>query len=153
MAEVLAGRRAQRDWLAMPAVVFSDPGIAVVGIGEEEAKRQGIPYTVGRFPFSVLGRAMSLGETDGFVEVIAGEDRVLGVGIVGPEASELIGEATFAIEMMAAPEDVGLTVHTHPTLSEALHEAMRHAVGEAIHVTNRRSSSRHPKPGTEKAAA
>jgi dihydrolipoamide dehydrogenase len=142
VAEVLAGHRAQREWLAMPAVVFSDPEIAVVGIGEEEAKRQGISYTLGRFPFSALGRAMSLGETEGFVKVIAGRDRVLGVGIVGPEASELIGEATFAIEMMAAPEDVGLTVHVHPTLSEALHEAMRHAVGEAIHVMNRQEQRR-----------
>jgi dihydrolipoamide dehydrogenase len=138
-AEVIAGKQFRRDWLALPAVVFSDPEIAVVGLGEEEAERQGISYRVGRFPFSVLGRAMSLGETEGFVKVIAGQDRVLGVGIVGPEASELIGEAAFAIEMMAAPEDVGLTVHAHPTLSEALHEAMRHSVGEAIHVMNRKA--------------
>ncbi len=138
VAEVIAGKDVRRDWLALPAVVFSDPEIAVVGLSEEGAKREGIAYEVGKFPFSVLGRAMSLGETDGFVKVIAGGDRVLGVGVVGPEASELIAEATFAIEMMAAPGDVGLTIHTHPTLSEALHEAMLHSVGEALHVLNRR---------------
>ena len=139
-AEVIAGRAVRRDWLALPAVIFSDPEIAVVGLSEEQAKRDGIAYEVGRFPFSVLGRAMSLGETDGFVKVLAGTDRVLGVGIVGPEASELIAEATFAIEMIAAPEDVGLTVHPHPTLSEALHEAMKHSVGEALHIVNRKRS-------------
>jgi dihydrolipoamide dehydrogenase len=138
VAEVVAGKHARRDWLALPAVVFSDPEIAVAGISEEEAKREGIDYATGRFPFSVLGRAMSLGETDGFVKVIVGRERVLGVGIVGPEASELIAESAFAIEMMADPEDVGLTIHAHPSLSEALHEAMQHAVGEALHVMNRK---------------
>lgn len=151
-AEVIAGRQARRDWLALPAVVFSDPEIAVVGITEEEAKREGIEYRVGKFPFAVLGRAMSLGETDGFVKVLSGADRVLGVGIVGPEASELIAEATFAIEMMAAPEDVGLTIHTHPTLSEALHEAMKHSVGEALHVMNRRPGRRDAPRATAAAA-
>lgn len=142
VAEVIAGKDVHRDWMALPAVVFSDPEIAVVGLSEEEAKRAGIAYEVGKFPFSVLGRAMSLGETEGFVKVLAGGDRVLGVGVVGPEASELIAEATFAIEMMAAPEDVGLTIHAHPTLSEALHEAMLHSVGEALHVLNRRPGTR-----------
>lgn len=136
-AEVIAGRRAARDWYALPAAIFTDPEIAVVGISEEQARREGRDITVGRFPFSALGRAMALRETDGFVKVITDHERILGVGIVGPEASELVAEATFALEMVAAPEDLALTIHAHPTLSEALHEAVKHALGEAIHIRNR----------------
>ncbi len=97
---------------------------------------------MGRFPFSASGRALSLAETDGFVKVVADEERVLGVGIVGPEASELIGEMAFALEMVAAPEDVALTIHPHPTLSEGVMEAFKHALGEAIHIANRRPARR-----------
>jgi dihydrolipoamide dehydrogenase len=74
------------------------------------------------------------------VKVVADEDRVLGVGIVGPEASELVAEAAFALEMMASPEDVALTIHPHPTLSEGVMEAFKHALGEAVHIMNRRPS-------------
>jgi len=136
-AEVIAGRRVSRDWYALPAAIFTDPEIAVVGISEEQARREGRDVTVGRFPFSVLGRALALRETDGFVKVITDHERILGVGIVGPEASELVGEGAFALEMVAAPEDLALTIHAHPTLSEALHEAVKHALGEAIHIRNR----------------
>lgn len=144
-AEVIAGRNVRRDWYALPAAIFTDPEIAVVGIGEEEAKRRGLAVKVGKFPFSASGRALSLGETDGFVKVIADEDRVLGVGIVGPEASELVGEAAFGMEMVAAAEDHALTIHAHPTLSEGVMEAFKHALGEAVHIMNR--------PGAAKAAA
>jgi dihydrolipoamide dehydrogenase len=139
-AEVIAGRHARRDWLAMPAAVFTDPEIATVGIGEAEAKRRGIDVTVGKFPFGASGRAMSLTETDGFIKIVADRERVIGVQIVGPEASELIGEAAFALEMMASPEDVALTIHPHPTLGEGVMEAFKHALGEAVHIMNR------PKP-------
>jgi dihydrolipoamide dehydrogenase len=137
-AEVIAGRTVGRDWYALPAAIFTDPEIAVVGLSEEQARRDGHDITVGKFPFSALGRAISLSETDGFVKVVTTRDRILGVGIVGPEASELIGEASFALEMVAAPEDLALTIHTHPTLSEAVLEAVKHALGEAIHIRNRR---------------
>jgi dihydrolipoamide dehydrogenase len=143
-AEVIAGRYARADWLALPAAIFTDPEIATVGIGEAEAKRRGIEVTVGRFPFAASGRAMSLNESEGFIRVVADSERVIGVQIVGPEASELIGEATFAMEMMASPEDVALTIHTHPTLGEGLMEAFKHALGEAVHIMNR--------PGARKAA-
>jgi dihydrolipoamide dehydrogenase len=124
----------------MPAAVFTDPEIATVGIGEAEAKRRGIDVTVGKFPFGASGRAMSLTETDGFIKIVADRERVIGVQIVGPEASELIGEAAFALEMMASPEDVALTIHPHPTLGEGVMEAFKHALGEAVHIMNR------PKP-------
>ena len=136
-AEVIAGRTVGRDWYALPAAVFTDPEIATVGLSEAEARRQGREVRIGRFPFSALGRALSLQESDGFVKVVADGERVLGVGIVGPEASELIAEAALALEMVAAPEDVALTIHPHPTLSEAVMEAFKHAVGEAIHIPNR----------------
>jgi dihydrolipoamide dehydrogenase len=141
-AEVIAGRYARADWLALPAAVFTDPEIATVGIGEAEARRRGIEPTVGRFPFAASGRAMSLNDTDGFIKIVADGDRVLGVQIVGPEASELIAEAAFAVEMMASPGDVALTIHTHPTLGEGVMEAFKHALGEAVHVMNRRPAPR-----------
>jgi dihydrolipoamide dehydrogenase len=80
---------------------------------------------------------MSLGETDGFVKVVSDRDRVLGVHIAGPEASELIAEAALAIEMQAAPEDLALTIHPHPTLSEGMLESFKHSLGEAVHIMNR----------------
>lgn len=139
VAEVIAGRNVRRDWYALPAAIFTDPEIAVVGLTEAEARWEGREMKVGRFPFSASGRALSLGETDGFVKVIANEERVLGVGIVGPEASEMIGEAALAMEMVAAAEDVALTIHPHPTLSEGFMEAFKHALGEAVHVMNRKA--------------
>jgi dihydrolipoyl dehydrogenase len=144
VAEVAAGRYARRDWLAMPAAVFTDPEIATVGIGEAEARRRGLDVTVGRFPFSASGRAMSLVETEGFIKIVADRERVIGVQIVGPEASELISEAAFALEMMASPEDVALTIHPHPTLGEGVMEAFKHALGEAVHVMNRPRPRRAP---------
>lgn len=152
-AEVIAGRFARADWLALPAAVFTDPEIATVGISEAEAKRQGMEVTVGRFPFAASGRAMSLNETEGFIKILSDGERVVGVGIVGPEASELIGEASFALEMMASPEDVALTIHPHPTLGEGVMEAFKHALGEAVHVMNRKGAGRSHPPTTPVLAA
>jgi dihydrolipoamide dehydrogenase len=136
VAEVIAGRPAAVDYKAVPAVIFTDPEIATVGLTEAQARAQGIPYRVGRFPFAALGRAQILQETEGFVKVIAeeGTGLVLGVEIVGPEASTLIAEATLAVEMGAHVEDLALTVHAHPTLPEALMEAAKAVFGQAIHV-------------------
>ncbi|HEV2148561.1 MAG TPA: dihydrolipoyl dehydrogenase [Longimicrobiaceae bacterium] len=145
-AEVIAGRNVRRDVYALPAAIFTDPEIAVVGMTEAEARREGRVVKVGRFPFAASGRAMSLGDTDGFVKVVADEERLLGVGIVGPEASELVAEAAFALEMVAAAEDVALTIHPHPTLSEGVMEAFKHALGEAVHVMNRRPARRADAP-------
>jgi dihydrolipoamide dehydrogenase len=139
VAEVIAGKKASCDFRAMPSAVFTDPEIAVVGLSEAEAKEKGLSVRVGKFPFAASGRALAIHETAGFIKTIVDSDKgqVLGVGIVGAEASELIAEATLAIEMCAYAEDVALTVHTHPTLAESLNESFRHALKEAIHILNK----------------
>jgi len=135
-AEVIAGHDGAFDNRAIPAVVFTDPEIAWSGLTEREAAEQDIKVKVGRFPLSALGRARTLGRTDGLVKVIADEatGSILGVGIVGPMASELIAEGTLAIEMGATLEDLMVTIHPHPTLSEAVLEAAEVAAGEAVHL-------------------
>ena len=138
-AEIIAGHKAARDWRVMPAAIFTDPEIATAGLREKEAKAQGREIKIGKFPFSVSGRAMAVSETEGFIKTIidAKTNEVLGVGIVGPEASDLISEATLAIEMCAFAEDVGLTSHPHPTLGEGMMESFKHALGEAVHIMNK----------------
>ncbi|HEX5660090.1 MAG TPA: dihydrolipoyl dehydrogenase [Polyangiales bacterium] len=138
-AEIIAGHKAARDWRVMPAAIFTEPEIATAGLREKEAKEKGIAIKIGKFPFSVSGRAMALSETDGFIKTIidAKTNEVLGVGIVGPEASDIISEAALAIEMCAFAEDVGLTIHPHPTLGEAMMESFKHALGEAVHIMNK----------------
>ncbi|MEM9454789.1 MAG: dihydrolipoyl dehydrogenase [Myxococcota bacterium] len=140
VAEVIAGRKTINDARVIPAVVFTEPEIAYAGLSKDEAEAKGHTVSVGKFPFAALGRAMAIDETKGFVKVVidAEDERVLGVSIVGPEASDLISEAALAIEMGAYAPDIGLTVHPHPTLGEAVMEAAKHAVGEAIHIQNRR---------------
>jgi len=138
-AEVIAGHKSARDYRGMPAAIFTDPEIATVGMSESEAKAQGKKVKVGKFPFAASGRAMAVSETDGFIKVIIdeGDHQLLGVAIVGPEASDLISESALALEMCAFAEDVALTVHPHPTLGEGVMEAFKHALGEAIHIMNR----------------
>ncbi|KPK54660.1 MAG: dihydrolipoamide dehydrogenase [Myxococcales bacterium SG8_38_1] len=139
-AEVIAGHKSARDYRGMPAAIFTDPEIATVGITETEAKAQGKKVKIGKFPFAASGRAMAVSETDGFIKVIIDEadNQLLGVAIVGPEASDLISESALALEMCAFAEDVALTVHPHPTLGEGVMEAFKHALGEAVHIMNRR---------------
>ena len=138
-AEVIAGEPAAIDHQAMPAVVFTDPEIATVGMTESEADEAGFDPVVGQFPFRASGRALTTGESDGFVKVVAEEadGYVLGASIVGPEASELVAELGLAIELGATLEDVAATVHAHPTLSESVMEAAENALGQAIHTLNR----------------
>jgi dihydrolipoamide dehydrogenase len=137
-AEAIAGEPAAFDTRAIPAAVFTDPEIATVGLTEAEAEAEGFDPVVGEMPFNASGRAMTVGETDGFVRVVASADGfLLGAQIVGPEASELIAEPTLAIEMGATLADVAATIHTHPTLSEAVMEAAENALGQAIHTLNR----------------
>lgn len=138
-AEVISGKKSVIDYQAMPYVIFSDPEIAYTGLTEAEAKEAGYKPVVSRFPFQALGRALSMNETDGFVQVVADEEskRLLGVQIVGPEASSLISEAVFALEMGANVEDLALTVHAHPTLPEGLMEAAEGVLGLSVHMMNR----------------
>ncbi|MDG5819696.1 dihydrolipoyl dehydrogenase [Natronococcus sp. A-GB7] len=138
-AEVIAGEPSAIDYQAMPAAVFTEPEIGTVGMSESEAEDAGFETVVGKFPFRASGRALTTGESDGFVKIVADDDQgyVLGAQIVGPEASELIAELGLAIELGATLEDVASTVHTHPTLSESVMEAAENALGHAIHTLNR----------------
>lgn len=138
-AEVIAGHPAAFDVKTIPAVVFTDPEIATVGMTAEEAKLEGHRVKTGRFAFAANGRALSLNEPDGFIRVVIDADSevLLGVQAVGPEVSNLIAECGLAIEMGALASDVGLTIHAHPTLSEAVMEASNAALGHAIHAVNR----------------
>lgn len=142
-AEVIADQNSGFDNRAIPAVVFTDPEIAWSGITEVEAKDQGLSVKVGKFPLSALGRAWTLDRPDGLVKVISDADNglVLGIGIVGPHASELISEGTLALEMGATLEDIMVTIHPHPTLSEALNEAAEVAAGAPTHVHPARKPS------------
>lgn len=139
IAEVIAGHKAAKDWVTIPGAVFTDPEIASAGITQAEAEAKGIEVQIGKFPFSALGKAMAMVETEGFVKVIADKKtkQVLGVHIVGPEASTMISEAALGLEMAAFLEDFSLTIHPHPTLGEAIMEAAANAQGAAIHIMNR----------------
>ncbi len=139
VADVLAGEPAAFDYRAVPAAVFTDPEIGTVGLTAAEAEDEGFEPLVGTFPLDASGRALTLDESNGFVRVIAdaATERILGGQIVGPEASELIGELALAVEVGARIEDVVSTIHTHPTLSEAVMEATADARGEAVHIYNR----------------
>jgi dihydrolipoamide dehydrogenase len=138
-AEVIAGHDAYNDARTVPAVVFTDPEIATAGLQEHEAVEQGYDIKVGKFPWGANARAVTHLDTDGFIKVILdkADDRVLGVTICGPHASDLISEAALAVEMDAEALDIGLTIHPHPTLGEAMMEAAKAALGEAIHIVNR----------------
>ena len=130
-ADVLAGRPAAFDNVAIPAVVFTDPEIAWCGLSEAQAKDQGLTVKVSKFQWAASGRAATVGRPDGLTKLVAdaSSGRVLGVGVVGPGAGELIAEATLAVETGALVEDVAVTIHAHPTLSEGLMEAAEHLLG------------------------
>ena len=138
-AEHIAGEPAALDYQAIPAAVFTDPEIGTVGMTEADAEDAGFEVVVGEMPFNASGRAMTTGHTDGFVRLVADAEHgfLLGGQIVGPEASELVAEVALAIELGATLEDVAATVHTHPTLAEAVMEAAENAQGQAIHTLNR----------------
>jgi dihydrolipoamide dehydrogenase (EC 1.8.1.4) len=138
-AEVIAGEPAALDQQAVPAAVFTDPEIATVGMTEAEAEEAGFEPKVGQFPFRANGRSLTTGESEGFVRIVAEAQAgfILGAQIVGPEASELIAELALAVEMGATLEDVASTIHTHPTLAEAVMEAAENADDQAIHTLNR----------------
>lgn len=140
VAERIKGHKAAMNYDCIPGVIYTHPEIAWVGKTEEQLKAEGEAYKVGTFPFVASGRAMAANSTAGLVKVIASEktDRVLGIHIVGPQASEMIAQAVIAMEFGSSAEDLAMTVFAHPTLSEALHEAALAVDGNAIHVANRR---------------
>jgi dihydrolipoamide dehydrogenase len=140
VAERIAGQKPMVNYDTVPSVVYTHPEIAWVGQTEQQLKASGDAYNVGTFPFSVNGRALSANDTQGMVKILADAetDRILGVHILGPQASELIAQAVIAMEFDASAEDLGLTMFAHPTLSEAVHEAALGVAGHAIHMVNRK---------------
>ena len=135
LAELLAGKAGHVNPDVIPSVVYTWPEIASVGKHEEELKAAGIAYKAGKFPFSANGRARAMGDTDGFVKILADAttDRVLGVHIIGPDAGTLIAECALAMEFSASSEDIARTCHAHPTLNEVVKEAALATFGKAIH--------------------
>ncbi len=135
-AEVIAGLPSAFDFQTVPSVVYTDPQIAICGLGEEQARKRGIDVKISRFPWSASGRAVSMGVAKGMTKMVIDSDsgRVLGVGIVGREAGEMISEGVLAIEMGALAEDLALSIHPHPTLSEGEEEAAEAFLGSPTHI-------------------
>ena len=135
-AEVIAGRPAHMHYHSMPSVVYTWPEIASVGLNEQEVKASGRSYKTGKFPFSANGRARTMGETNGFVKFIADAetDELLGCHMLGPNVSELLAEVVLAFEYRGSSEDIAITVHSHPTLSETTKEAALAVLGRSIHI-------------------
>ena len=142
VAEVISQHHSAFDNRAIPAVVYTHPEIAWAGLTQREAEAEQIAVNVGRFPLRALGRAQTLGRTDGFVKILSEPESglVLGLGMVGSQASELIAEGTLALEMGATLEDLMVTIHPHPTLSEAIMEVAEVAAGTPIHIPQKRES-------------
>lgn len=143
VAERLAEKKAQVNYDLVPSVIYTHPEIAWVGKNEEQLKAEGIEYNVGVFPFVANGRALAAKDSDGMVKLITESrtDTVLGCHIIGPSAADLLQQVAIAMEFSASAEDLGLTMFSHPTLSEAVHEAALAANGHAIHIGNRKRKS------------
>ncbi len=136
-AQAIAGQKVVFEPMAIPAVVFTDPELAWCGLTESEAKEKGVPHKVARYPWAASGRALTLGRSDGLTKMILSDDeeeRILGVGIVGAGAGELLAEGVLAMEMGAVAEDVALSIHAHPTLSETTMETAEVLQGTSTHV-------------------
>ncbi|HBI27997.1 MAG TPA: dihydrolipoyl dehydrogenase, partial [Peptococcaceae bacterium] len=136
--ERMAGLESHVDYEAVPSCIFTFPEIAAVGLTEEEMETRGLETKIGKFPFIANGKAAAMGEKDGFVKVIADTDHVIrGIHIVGPHASDLIQEAAVIVRNRMQLDDVINTIHPHPTLGEALYEAVLDAAGRAVHLVSR----------------
>lgn len=140
VAERIAGENASLNYDVMPNVIYTHPEVAWVGKTEEQLKSEGVDYQVGSFPFAASGRAKAKGDTTGMVKIIRDRksDRMLGAHLIGPSASELLAQSVLAMEFDATIGDIAQTIHAHPTLSEAMHEAALSADGRAIHIGNRK---------------
>ncbi|MDG1027085.1 MAG: dihydrolipoyl dehydrogenase [Gammaproteobacteria bacterium] len=140
VAERLAGKKTQVNYDLVPSVIYTHPEIAWIGENEEKLKETGVDYNVGLFPFAANGRALAADDVDGMVKLLADAktDRILGCHIVGASAADLLQQIVIAMEFSASAEDIGLTMFSHPALSEAVHEAALAANGHAIHIGNRK---------------
>jgi len=139
VADLIAGQVAEMNYDVIPSVIYTAPEIAWAGQTEEQVKQAGVPYKVGSFNFAANGRAKALEQASGFVKIVASaeHDTILGVHIIGPMAGELIAEAVLAMEFSASAEDLQRTIHAHPTLSEAMHEAALATDKRALHAINK----------------
>ncbi len=142
VADLIAGRNAEVNYATIPSVIYTAPEVAWVGKTEQALQKEGTPFKAGSFPFSANGRAKALEAAQGFVKILAHRetDEILGVHIVGPAASELVAEAVLAMEFQASAEDIALTVHAHPTLSEATHEAALAVDGRSLHAIQKKKA-------------
>ena len=140
VAERIAGKFAEMNYDLVPSVIYTHPEIAWVGKNESELKELGIEYKVGKFPFAASGRALAVDQSTGFVKLIsdARTDTILGAHVFGPSAAEIVQQALISMEFGASSEDLGLTIFSHPTVSEALHEAALAVNNQAIHIGNKR---------------
>ena len=140
VAERLAGKKTQVNYDLVPSVIYTHPEVAWVGKNEEELKAGGVDYNVGTFPFAASGRALAANDSDGLVKILADSktDRILGCHIIGASAADLLQQVVIAMEFSSSAEDLGLTMFSHPALSEAVHEAALAANGHAIHIGNRK---------------
>ena len=140
VAERIAGKHAEMNYDLVPSVIYTHPEIAWVGKNEEELKNDNIEYKVGKFPFAASGRALAVDQSVGFVKLIADAktDTIIGVHVFGPSAAEIVQQVLISMEFGASSEDLALTIFSHPTVSEALHEAALSVSNQAIHIGNKR---------------
>ena len=139
VADLIVGELAEVNYDVIPSVIYTAPEIACVGLTEEQVNASGRPYKTGSFPFAASGRAKAMEQTSGMVKIISAsdDDEILGVHIIGPMAGELIAEAVLALEFSASTEDLQRTIHAHPSLAEAIHEAALAVDNRALNFPNR----------------
>lgn len=144
VAELIAGRVAQMRYDTVPSVIYTEPEVAWVGQTEQALKAANVDYRIGVFPFAASGRARAMGDSNGFVKLLAARetDRLLGAHMIGPHCSELIAEATIAMQLGGSAEDLALTAFAHPSLSESVHEAALAVDARALHAVHKRTSTR-----------
>jgi dihydrolipoamide dehydrogenase len=140
VAEKIANNHAQVNYDLVPSLIYTLPEIAWVGMNENELKADNIKYNIGKFPFAASGRALAVDQSEGFVKVLTDTktDTILGVHVIGPAAAEIVQQALISMEFGSSAEDIGLTMFSHPTVSEAFHEAALAANNQAIHIGNKR---------------
>jgi dihydrolipoamide dehydrogenase len=136
------GKKYWMDYSVVPYAIFTSPEVAGVGAREAELKKEGVEYKVGRFSFAASGKALCMGEPEGFIKILSDADsgRILGANVVGAHASDIIGELAVAMRMEASPGDIVTTIHVHPTLSEVILEAGEDTMGLSIHKAGRRGA-------------
>ena len=140
VAERIAGKKARMNYDLIPNVIYTHPEVAWVGKTQQELEDHGVEFKIGSFPFAASGRALAAADSVGSVKVLADkkDDTILGVHVFGPSAADIVQQAVIAMEFGSSAEDIGLTVFSHPTVSEAFHEAALAANNSAIHIGNKR---------------